>query len=64
MEEILDKIAVAAGKLGGAVSGEHGIGFVKKELLSKTKEQEVEVMRRIKAALDPDNILNPLCQYD
>ena len=59
MEEILGKIAVAAGKLGGAVSGEHGIGFVKKELLSKTKEQEVEVMRRIKAALDPDNILNP-----
>jgi len=59
MEEILGKIAVAAGELGGAVSGEHGIGFVKKELLSKTKGQEVEVMRRIKAAFDPNNILNP-----
>ncbi|NIA10852.1 MAG: FAD-binding protein [Nitrospiraceae bacterium] len=59
MEEILGKIAVAAGELGGAVSGEHGIGFVKKELLSKTKAQEVEVMRRIKAAFDPNNILNP-----
>ena len=42
-----------------AVSGEHEIGFVKKELLSKTKGQEVEVMRRIKAAFDPNNILNP-----
>ena len=59
MEEILDKIAVAAGELGGAVSGEHGIGFVKKELLSKTKGQEVKVMRRIKAAFDPNDILNP-----
>jgi len=59
MEEILAKIAIAAGELGGAVSGEHGIGFVKKELLSKTKGQEVEVMRRIKAAFDPNNILNP-----
>jgi len=59
MEEILGKIAIASGKLGGAVSGEHGIGFVKKELLSKTKGQEVELMRRIKAALDPNNILNP-----
>ena len=59
MEEILAKIAIAAGELGGAVSGEHGIGFMKKELLSKTKGQEVEVMRRIKAAFDPNNILNP-----
>ena len=59
MEEILGKIAITAGQLGGAVSGEHGIGFVKKELLSKTKSQEVEVMRRIKAAFDPNNILNP-----
>ena len=59
MEEILDKIAVAAGELGGAVSGEHGIGFVKKELLSKTKGQEVKVMHSIKAAFDPNDILNP-----
>jgi len=59
MEEILGKIAIAAGKLGGAVSGEHGIGFVKKNLLLKTKSQEVELMRRAKAAFDPNNILNP-----
>jgi glycolate oxidase len=59
MEEILGQIAITSGQLGGAVSGEHGIGFVKRELLSKTKGQEVEVMRRIKAAFDPNNILNP-----
>ena len=59
MEEILGKIALAAEKLGGAVSGEHGIGFVKKDLLGQTKKEEVEVMRSIKLALDPNNILNP-----
>lgn len=58
-EEILERIAMEAVKLGGAVSGEHGIGFVKKEILSKTKADEIEVMRQIKAALDPNMILNP-----
>ena len=59
IEEILDKIAAFAVELGGAVSGEHGIGFVKQELLAKTKGQEVELMRGIKNAFDPNNILNP-----
>jgi len=58
-EEILERIAMEAAKLGGAVSGEHGIGFVKKGILSKTKADEIEVMRQIKAALDPNMILNP-----
>lgn len=59
LEEILYRIAAFAVELGGAVSGEHGIGFVKQGLLAKTKGQEVELMRGIKAAFDPYNILNP-----
>jgi len=59
MEEILERIAVEAARLGGAVSGEHGIGFVKRDLLAETKPLEVVLMRRIKAALDPNGILNP-----
>ena len=45
---------------GGSVSAEHGIGTLKKPYLgySRTPE-EIALMRRIKAALDPAGILNP-----
>ena len=59
MEEILETIALEAARLGGAVTGEHGIGFLKKGVLAKTKAREVEIMRAIKACLDPHDILNP-----
>ncbi len=45
---------------GGLVSGEHGIGLVKKEYLADAVgENVVEKMRLIKKAFDPNNILNP-----
>lgn len=45
---------------GGLVSGEHGIGVVKKEyLVDAVGENVVEKMRLIKKAFDPNNILNP-----
>jgi glycolate oxidase len=59
MEEILERIAEEAARIGGAVSGEHGIGFVKRDLLEKSKPIEVEVMRRLKQTLDPNGIMNP-----
>ena len=45
---------------GGSVSAEHGIGLEKRNYLawSRTPE-EIELMHRIKALLDPKNILNP-----
>ncbi|MBI4300617.1 MAG: FAD-binding protein, partial [Chloroflexi bacterium] len=50
----------AAIDLGGSISGEHGIGLLKKEFLPWQRgEAGVEAMRRIKRALDPNNILNP-----
>ena len=45
---------------GGSVSAEHGIGLMKREFLSHTRSpEEVALMRTLKMALDPKNILNP-----
>ena len=50
----------AALALGGALSGEHGIGLLKREFLPEGLDPTViELMRRIKWALDPHNLLNP-----
>ena len=46
-------------KLEGTISGEHGIGQGKKPYLAKELGAGVDVMRSIKLALDPDNIMNP-----
>ena len=43
----------------GSISAEHGIGVLKQAELKARKPVEVEVMRAIKAALDPNNIMNP-----
>ena len=44
----------------GSISAEHGIGLLKKPFLSFTRsEAEMTVMRAVKRALDPNNILNP-----
>ncbi|MGY6703739.1 FAD-binding oxidoreductase [Roseinatronobacter sp.] len=47
-------------EFGGSVSAEHGIGTTKKPYLDYSRTtQEIALMRRIKAALDPNGILNP-----
>jgi FAD/FMN-containing dehydrogenase len=44
----------------GSISAEHGIGEMKREILPRYKSsEELDVMRAIKHALDPKNILNP-----
>ena len=50
----------AALDLGGTVTGEHGIGSARREwLVAQRGEDAVRVMRAIKAALDPQGLLNP-----
>lgn len=46
--------------LGGTLSGEHGIGLAKAGFLEwELKESGLNVLKKIKRALDPENILNP-----
>ncbi|KAI9034568.1 FAD-linked oxidase-like protein [Hyaloraphidium curvatum] len=55
-----DAMAELAISLGGTCTGEHGVGTGKKHLLEKELGPEaVALMRTIKKALDPRNILNP-----
>jgi glycolate oxidase len=55
-----DEIYRAALELGGTVTGEPGTGLAKKRWLELQRgARGVEVMRSIKRALDPDNLLNP-----
>ncbi len=47
-------------KLGGTITGEHGTGLAKKQFLEKVAGSAgIEIMKRIKLSIDPNNILNP-----
>jgi FAD/FMN-containing dehydrogenase len=46
--------------LHGSISAEHGVGRLKRDEITHYKSAvEIELMRRVKRALDPDNIMNP-----
>ena len=46
--------------LEGSISGEHGIGFTKAPYLGlELSREEIALMKRVKAAFDPNGILNP-----
>jgi len=46
--------------LGGMITGEHGIGATRRRYLPLAlDEAQIEIMRRIRAAFDPNQILNP-----
>ncbi|MGD9785564.1 MAG: FAD-binding oxidoreductase [Hyphomicrobiaceae bacterium] len=60
VEEFLDRLAERAIAMDGTCTGEHGVGQGKRKYLKRELGEEgVDLMRSIKAALDPDNILNP-----
>ena len=62
--EAMDKTIAYAVKLGGSISGEHGIGIVKTRLLeNQISHAELSAMKKIKNALDPKNILNNAVVY-
>ncbi len=58
--QIRDGIHELGRKYGGIVSGEHGIGLVKKKYLRDfIGQDQIDLMKSIKAAFDPRGILNP-----
>jgi glycolate oxidase len=60
IEVALEEIVEETIRLGGTVTGEHGVGLAKKAFLKRQLgEGSYELMRSIKQALDPQGLLNP-----
>ena len=60
LREALRELFTEVRKLGGTISGEHGIGLVQKEFLPIVfSPAEIAAMKNIKKIFDPGNILNP-----
>ena len=60
LNEAMDHMYAKAKELEGEVSGEHGIGYAKKEYLHRSLDPiSIELMRGIKKVFDPKNLLNP-----
>ena len=58
-EALAKKVSMRAIAMGGTCTGEHGIGVHKLDALVAEHGEAVEVMKTLKRALDPRNILNP-----
>jgi len=60
LKDIFDLFYQKAEEMGGQISGEHGIGYAKKEYLHKQLgPAQMNIMKGIKNSFDPENILNP-----
>ena len=65
IEEAFREIFDEAIRLGGTITGEHGVGLAKKSFLPKfAGDQQMRVMRELRRALDPKSVLNPGKMFD
>jgi glycolate oxidase len=65
VEEAFKEIFDEAIRLGGTITGEHGIGLAKKSFLPKfAGDAQMRVMRELRRALDPNGVLNPGKMFD
>jgi len=58
-EAVNDRMVMRAIAMGGTCTGEHGVGTGKMRFLQAEHGEALAVMRQLKQALDPDNIMNP-----
>jgi len=59
-EEIADAVHDEAVALGGSISAEHGVGLLKRAELARRKDPvSLDLMRRVKRAIDPAGLMNP-----
>ena len=57
---LIDAVNQLTMSMGGSFSAEHGVGQLRRRELHKYKDPvEIELMQRIKSALDPGSLLNP-----
>ena len=64
-DKVMRGLFQAGMELGGAISGEHGIGTTKRKYFLELEDPvKVDLMRRIKTAFDPNDILNPGTLFD
>lgn len=60
VDSAVEAVMRAAVQMSGTITGEHGVGLAKRAFLSLEQPSPlIEAQRRMKAALDPDDILNP-----
>ena len=60
LHQIFHEMYTRAKEVGGLVSGEHGIGYAKKEYLETVLgKTQIDLMKKIKESFDPNGILNP-----
>ncbi len=60
LEKALTDLYKLTSNLGGCITGEHGVGLKRKKYLSMTLDStQIEMIKKIKGAFDPKNILNP-----